>query len=537
MAQCRTATVDDNGGTATGKLCKVKIKSSYSGTITQELRSGMWSFNNEDNRLFKKGNYELKNEASTREGTWTWYNENGQPFVHVKFAGDQPVNLTASDSGIAVCGDDSAWVFSPDSIHFVIRFRMKSLLKSWVADQLGETYDLSGKGIKQEYKPVLGVVGVNAESPDAGGRNAEEKANIIWTDREILDEHLPEVAALLPGISTSVPAEQNLFVNPAFKPQKKQLPDGQYTLNRGMLPGWEAAAGTPDIMVENNLPVLGFRVAGSNYEAVQGRLKSGLKAGQRYCFSYQVRLKKDNNYAANWVGAWFTSRNVTFTERDFPAGKGVMVRSPQAFPAALRDSWMTIEGSFVALGGENLVYAGQFGIRDSTRFWPLDSIFNGATNGEIYYYFRDPVLIEMKAEADCICNADQCPEPAAKAEHAEPEKQTETLVLQNVQFNTARHDLLESAYPALDSLAQYLTDHEDYTMEIVGHTDNQGKPDDNLKLSEKRARAVMDYLIKQGIERHRLSYSGMGDREPIADNEEEEGRSLNRRVEFRIRKP
>jgi len=71
-------------------------------------------------------------------------------------------------------------------------------------------------------------------------------------------------------------------------------------------------------------------------------------------------------------------------------------------------------------------------------------------------------------------------------------------------------------------------------LEISGHTDNVGSYRANLKLSEARAKSVVDYLVGQGIDKKRLEYKGYSFNEPIADNNTEEGRSQNRRVEFKI---
>jgi OOP family OmpA-OmpF porin len=69
---------------------------------------------------------------------------------------------------------------------------------------------------------------------------------------------------------------------------------------------------------------------------------------------------------------------------------------------------------------------------------------------------------------------------------------------------------------------------------VNGHTDNVGTADYNLNLSKTRAKAVYDYLIKSGISTFRLNYQYYGLTKPIADNDTEEGRAVNRRVEFEI---
>jgi outer membrane protein OmpA-like peptidoglycan-associated protein len=67
-------------------------------------------------------------------------------------------------------------------------------------------------------------------------------------------------------------------------------------------------------------------------------------------------------------------------------------------------------------------------------------------------------------------------------------------------------------------------------VEIAGHTDNVGKPEDNMVLSTNRAKAIVDYLVSKGVDSKRLSYKGYGATRPIADNNTAEGRAQNRRT-------
>ncbi len=71
-------------------------------------------------------------------------------------------------------------------------------------------------------------------------------------------------------------------------------------------------------------------------------------------------------------------------------------------------------------------------------------------------------------------------------------------------------------------------------IEVGGHTDNKGKPAYNLDLSQKRAKAVYDFLVKKGVVAARLKFKGFGDTVPISTNDTEEGRALNRRTEMKI---
>jgi outer membrane protein OmpA-like peptidoglycan-associated protein len=71
-------------------------------------------------------------------------------------------------------------------------------------------------------------------------------------------------------------------------------------------------------------------------------------------------------------------------------------------------------------------------------------------------------------------------------------------------------------------------------IEISGHTDKTGSEPLNFKLSEARAKAVVDYLIQKGIDRSRMEFKGYGSLQPISDNNTASGRAKNRRVEFKI---
>lgn len=108
------------------------------------------------------------------------------------------------------------------------------------------------------------------------------------------------------------------------------------------------------------------------------------------------------------------------------------------------------------------------------------------------------------------------------------------VALRNVFFATGQYTLLDESKSELDAVVTLLNNNPTLKVELGGHTDNVGKESDNQQLSEQRARAVRDYLIVQGIDASRLTYRGYGESQPVASNDTEEGRSLNRRTEFKI---
>jgi len=142
---------------------------------------------------------------------------------------------------------------------------------------------------------------------------------------------------------------------------------------------------------------------------------------------------------------------------------------------------------------------------------------------------------------------DNCPEVAGVAENngcpkePEPVKEpTEEVrnvfrkAMQGIQFETAKATIKPVSFPILNQIVAILEMDTTYRLEIAGHTDNQGDHDKNMKLSQDRAQAVVDYLINHGISADRLKAVGYGPDRPIADNSTKQGRTENRRVEFNL---
>jgi outer membrane protein OmpA-like peptidoglycan-associated protein len=103
-----------------------------------------------------------------------------------------------------------------------------------------------------------------------------------------------------------------------------------------------------------------------------------------------------------------------------------------------------------------------------------------------------------------------------------------------VRFDTNKSTLTAQAMTNLDKLIPVFNSYSDTNIEIFGYTDNTGKPEYNLSLSQRRAESVRDYLVSKGLKTSRFKTSGLGIVDPIATNDTPEGRSQNRRVEFAI---
>ena len=189
-------------------------------------------------------------------------------------------------------------------------------------------------------------------------------------------------------------------------------------------------------------------------------------------------------------------------------------------------------------------------IEDSVReeiFIRMDTIIGGS-----FYHFTlksdEHYKIQVNCETDSFVASGHT---YLKTKLNEPDTITSNIFVQkyeknkgyrlnNIYFEFEKIVLDTIAKKTLDSLFNFLQSNPQNIIEISAHTDNKGDDQYNLELSQKRADAVVDYLIKKGIHKERLKAVGYGETRPITPNENpdgsdnEEGRILNRRIEFRV---
>jgi type IX secretion system PorP/SprF family membrane protein len=137
-------------------------------------------------------------------------------------------------------------------------------------------------------------------------------------------------------------------------------------------------------------------------------------------------------------------------------------------------------------------------------------------------------------------NADECPKtPGPITNKGCPviEKKDQEVVdmaVKNLEFETGKDIIEERSKPSLNTLAEKLKQKSEWNLLLSGHTDNVGDDDANMILSKNRSEAVKSYLISRGISESRIKVNYFGETKPIADNNTQEGRQKNRRVEFLI---
>jgi outer membrane protein OmpA-like peptidoglycan-associated protein len=150
--------------------------------------------------------------------------------------------------------------------------------------------------------------------------------------------------------------------------------------------------------------------------------------------------------------------------------------------------------------------------------------------------------IPQDADGDGVVDAkDKCPDTPrgvpVREDGCPPEglEQVagEWVIRGRLLFDTNKSTLKPEATEILDRVVDFMKKQPQWTVEIQGHTDNTGSLGYNMSLSQKRADAVRDYLVKGGVPASRLSTKGFGPNEPMESNDTPEGRAANRRVDFK----
>lgn len=152
-----------------------------------------------------------------------------------------------------------------------------------------------------------------------------------------------------------------------------------------------------------------------------------------------------------------------------------------------------------------------------------DYAFNASKQGYLFY-----------SENFSLKGMGYDPEPYYMDIPMQPIEVDKSVILKNIFFEFDSYALKPESKTELFKLQLFLEANPTVNIEIGGHTDNKGSKEYNQDLSENRAKTVADYLINEGINKSRITYKGYNFSVPIADNNTEEGRALNRRTEFKI---
>lgn len=525
-AQVKCLNDPDGNCIAKGKVKKIKVKTTYGSGYTVEIREGKWELFSPDGAKIAEGNYVVKDQAAYKHGDWNYYSEDNVLLFTRTYEMGAVVKTKFLDSGIYI-GEGEQIQVETDSMGYVKVKEIKGQLELYYEGVLNT--DLTGDPIKLSADFL---------------KNKKVSFLSSFDSDSVFLLRYPNARASLNITPWPVIASGNLISNGNFEAGSDFVNDGNASqiqkINDAFAVSWGSSNETPDFYKKEGNCYAGFRVMGVNFEVLRNKLKQPLEEGKMYCLQFKIKLKAENHFAFNGISVAVNKELLYFKNSHEGRKAGIVLQSNKEMVLGCREQWMTISGYFEAEGGEQYLYISNFTDEKDLKVFKTDSISPDYIE-EIYYLIDDVVLTEVENESKCPCNVKGCElnftlavDTVKKVNmFAQPEV-GQKIILRNIQFETAKSTLLPESFEQLDSLVELLLKYPDMKVEISGHTDNKGKPKDNLMLSQNRAEAVVKYLIEAGVDPEQLVAKGYGQDEPIDTNDNEQGRANNRRVEFKI---
>ncbi len=344
---------------------------------------------------------------------------------------------------------------------------------------------------------------------------------------------------------------QNLVSNPSFEIYK-DCPKGISFFHRNVIDWRIPNNGTTDYFNDCSIsegfsnsfgsqkPKSGLGYAGfyayvkKNYrEYISGRIIERLEKGKAYKISFYVSLSENSAYAVKNFGILFYANKprISFESKPILAEELSKSNPRLSFFSMetkeyLRNGyeWEKVEKIYTANGTESFFTIGNFSTNRKTKKLKVRS---PKGPNDSYYYIDDVSIEPLIKEKPQIAEV-------SKRLKEEVIKTNKVYTFKDVLFDFDKSDLLDISIKELNQLYEYLNTNLDLSIEIYGHSDSKGLDKRNKELSQERAKAVADYLISQGLSISRITSFGFGSSKPISSNDTEEGRKLNRRVEFKL---
>lgn len=513
LSQKQESFYDDGQLKFSGETKTYKQKGMYT-TMVEQVKTGEWSYYYQNGTLAKKEFYKAKDGIAERRGVWEYYAEDGRLLKRISYEKSNAIEFL--DTGLFSWEGDTVEVAGEgkDTLFF---------------------YE-SIAGIKSSGSYINGVIKVSAKkfgnTPDLDELQGG-KPNII-TDYYSNPEALRKFDSLIPPPENFTLNGANLIKNHDFSAPPPGAKPGFYTGEAAA--DWGIAAGTPDYCLQTQLqdknPVMGFRVYALNdkdIEYMQTQLTEPLVEGKNYCLRFQLLLHDKTGLAVRQIGARFENTPKFFSGRRTKIPPAHVYNYKDMIYGSM-EKWMGWCGEYTAKGDEQVLIIGSFLPLGSQQVYMISSTMAE----EAYYYIDNVYLYEITENTPCECfSKDRKVEEVVPADTLQ---EGASFILQNILFETDKAILKSVSFTELDKLYDILQQYPSMEIEISGHTDNTGSDERNTELSQQRADAVKAYLVKKGIAKERMVAVGYGSEEPIDDNETAQGRSRNRRVEFKIEK-
>lgn len=268
-------------------------------------------------------------------------------------------------------------------------------------------------------------------------------------------------------------------------------------------------------------------------EYIQVKLKEPTKPNKEYYYEFWVCRHVNSKFASNNIGIFLSPAPITRNDAENKWSPILDVVPDKNVKTVINENkieWVRVSGTVTPKNACSFVIIGNFFDNNALIMKEVNpaGIFQNS-----YYLIDDVAIHEVKPEPEPTI-PEPTPEPPTLAE--EPMEVGKKIELDHVYFETAKWKLLPESSKQLDELVDLMTKYPSMEIEIGGHTDSRGSDSDNQKLSENRTKSVYEYLVAQGVDAARMKYKGYGEKQPKTENETEEGRAQNRRVEFMVLK-
>jgi len=361
----------------------------------------------------------------------------------------------------------------------------------------------------------------------------------------------------------------NLVPNPGFE-QVKKVPctwtQDASKFNQEVMIGWNSPTETTPDLFSAKAPsdcwtnpakrtkgktsphggdaMVGIKIYGKGntptfwHEYLQTQLPEPLETGKRYIVECWVQRADFSNEASNNIGILLSAVPV-MSRNCLPLYITPQVNTEKILAGR---SWKKVSGVIDAKGDERFLLIGNFYGDDATLHEQQPQGERGA------YYFIDDVNVRIAPVGTALTEvpAASIPPPPkvvvpdnvstkeVELPKMEPPQVGRSVRLDNIGFDFGKATLTAPSQTELDELADMLFDYPLMRIAIEGHTDDVGDDAFNMKLSDDRAKAVVDYLHDKKVALDHMTWHGYGESKPLAANDSDAHRALNRRVEFRV---
>ncbi len=324
--------------------------------------------------------------------------------------------------------------------------------------------------------------------------------------------------------------------SPYFNPQKSQ--HGSQIAQEGESYGWFKAAG------------ISFGQFGDTKRYYfQTKLTKSLQAGHKYKLSFYVSLADNSSIAIENIAAFIFEKPLV-KRGDSPqplynreqSSEGTQldlleiaaltkIKNPHGIIKDM-ENWTLIEEEFVVKGNETFLVIGNFEMQRRMNYEAMPKK-KEHWNWKDSYYFLDNISLIAIENSNFIAQNTPITEVHTDLKTLAKGK---TVIMENVLFETTKHDLLPESFPTLDSIASIMNENKAMNIVIEGHTDAVGDSLENIKLSFLRAENVKNYLVAHKIATKRIEIIGFGAAFPLLPNTTARGRKRNRRVSIKMKK-